>query len=429
MLAEEKRNHILRKHTAVIHISNDLNAVERKIYNVLLSNVKNCMNNDMFAISIDSILSALGYDLYKNYTYIKSCIMRLVDTSIRLNILGKDKKKKWESAISLLSSVHFSDGIVYYSLPQELSNMIIKPSIYAALNLNYQQKLSSKYSLAFWEFCTEQLDTGQYNKSSTILSLDQLRELLGANEKSYDDYKEFNKKILKIIIKDINDLTDLIVSVISIKSGRKVVKLSFTVSRKPEFIAINNELKDKSFIKQNEENIINDQILPLYEKGNKLGIDKVTLDDLYNKFDEKKVNSALDSVVDIVKKGKKINNVVGYILKILQIGIYQSVSSEELSKNIYHDEIQEKESRSNLNANNIVKTFFNDCRIKWGDAIYKSWILHLQYIQHNDEQVVFTVNSNFIKKWLDENYAGYFLKLWQSYIPSIKQFIIQVVKN
>ena len=129
------------------------------------------------------------------------------------------------------------------------------------------------------------------------------------------------------------------------------------------------------------------------------------------------------------QKGKKINNVVGYILKILQIGIYQSVSSEELSKNIYHDEIQEKESRSNLNANNIVKTFFNDCRIKWGDAIYKSWILHLQYIQHNDEQVVFTVNSNFIKKWLDENYAGYFLKLWQSYIPSIKQFIIQVVKN
>jgi hypothetical protein len=26
--------------------------------------------------------------------------------------------------------------------------------------------------------------------------------------------------------------------------------------------------------------------------------------------------------------------------------------------------------------------------------------LHLQYILHNEEQVVFTVKSNFIKKWL-----------------------------
>ena len=70
-----------------------------------------------------------------------------------------------------------------------------------------------------------------YKKELTYL-LQDFKDTLKINKKTYEAYNNINRFILTPCLEEINLKTDIIVSYITIKEGRKVVGLKFSINSK-----------------------------------------------------------------------------------------------------------------------------------------------------------------------------------------------------
>lgn len=105
-------------------------------------------------------------------------------------------------------------------------------------------KMKSQYSIRLFEI----LKSYAYQKSKTF-EVDELKRMLMVETiKSYDNFKDFRKKVLEIAIDEINELTDLTVSMEQITKGRKVEKVKFRIDTKSgieSYIAYNSKFEEK----------------------------------------------------------------------------------------------------------------------------------------------------------------------------------------
>jgi plasmid replication initiation protein len=429
MSSLKKSHNYLFKHTAAIHIQNAMTLVDRQVHNILIKNAfSNMLKQDMHTISIDNLLTELGHSGYKNYTFIKTSIKKLVSNSINFNLLGKDKKKKWESAITLLSSAHFTQGQVYYSFPKELAAALGNPNIYASLNLNYQKNLSSKYAIALWEYCTEQLDSTNQSKIQTeILNLEKLKQLLGATDKVYDEFKNLNRFVLKNAIAEVCNITDIDVDYKTIKTSRKVIGVTFEIVRKT--ISTSDQLSifgDQTNIIDLIHETITEQ--EIYTKSRDLGIEDESIKKFLKEYSLDEVSKTIDVVLEKVRSQEKITNLVGYIWKILEKGAYKEVSSDTAYKNIKQKELFLLEKKKTTSSNKVMNDFLAQCKDHFGDAIFRSWIIMISYLSHDEKTVVFTAQSSFIKEWIEKNYSDQLLDIWRKFHPEAEKLIIQFKK-
>lgn len=68
------------------------------------------------------------------------------------------------------------------------------------------------------------------------VEVDELRKLLGATAKTYEEFKRFNSLVLQKAVKEINEVTDLVVTTENIKKGRSVVAVKFEVGAKESLL-------------------------------------------------------------------------------------------------------------------------------------------------------------------------------------------------
>lgn len=86
--------------------------------------------------------------------------------------------------------------------------------------------LTSKYSLLMYMY----IEKNRYRKKWSV-SVNDLKEYLGCqNEVSYDEYKIFNRSILAKCHKEICDKTECTYTYTSIRTGRKITDIEFTVA-------------------------------------------------------------------------------------------------------------------------------------------------------------------------------------------------------
>lgn len=424
---------ILYKHTGAVHIANRLSFVERKIYNILMERAyKGLLTEGMHQISIGNLIERLGHieQSYKNHDFIKTCLFNLVNNSIAFNILGKDKKNKktWDSIASLLSEVHFKDGMITYSFPQALSMLLAKPSIYSPLNLNYQTKFSSKYALALWEFCSEQLSSKRReNVTTDVILLEVLNELLGGVEKIYSTFKEFNRQVLKMSVAEINAGTDLIVDYKLVRKSRKVEGITLYIQRKiirtEEQIPLFHQENNTDIIKYIRDTIEGQDMVC---KAHELGIDEQQVSAMSKKFDVSTINDALDLLHDRIKSGHKIDNLAGYLWTILENGVFKIAASDEVSQQLAQKDLFKKLAAKSTNT--YAEHFMQRCIETFGILTVQNWIGHLEYVTHGDTVVEFTVPTAFIKEWIETNYLKELLKLWQEQYPETTELSIAIKK-
>ena len=69
-----------------------------------------------------------------------------------------------------------------------------------------------------------------------VVSVEELRKILGATASSYDVFKDFNKHVLQKAVKEINEITDIDVTTENIRKGRSVVSIKFTVKEKKQVL-------------------------------------------------------------------------------------------------------------------------------------------------------------------------------------------------
>jgi plasmid replication initiation protein len=364
------KKNILKKHTGAIHINNKLSALERKISNVLLKHAyKNLMTQDQHALHLLELVQDIGWNSASQVTtHLFTAIERLNETQLKWNILGKDKKRRW-GVSTLLASAEIKEGVVYYSYSSKFKEWLSNPSLYASLNLDFQKKLTGKYSLALWEFASEQLDSVQEHEIQTpFFNLSDLRELLGAEENTYSEYRYFNTKVVKAAIKEVNLKTDLNISVIASRNIRKVEALAFKIERHMVQTELFNENVDTI-------NFIQDKLAveDIIGKGTSfLQLEENFLMRCVSQHGIQKVSEAISFVLERIENDAQIENITAYFYKVLDNGIMHKVSSEtirpqimqQLSQNAHDKEKSAVEfvlSTINAEKNKYLKIILTAC--------------------------------------------------------------------
>ena len=88
--------------------------------------------------------------------------------------------------------------------------------------------MKSAFSVRIYEL----VKSYAYHKCKTFEINELKRLLMVDNVKSYNNFKDFRRKVLEVAQKEINRLTDLNISYEPITKGRKVVKIKFIIQRK-----------------------------------------------------------------------------------------------------------------------------------------------------------------------------------------------------
>ncbi len=227
---EEETKREIFKHSAAIHIHNNITLLQRRTWNVLLFNAYNELESqEEHHIRLLELATIVGYDSH-DFDYLKESTKAMMNCIVEWDILGKDGSPEWGATV-LLAQAEIKRGILTYAYSPALRRRLHNPSIYARLDLNLQKRFDSKYGLALWEICTDYLGSSREYGETPFIELDEYRKLIGIREGGYPQFKEFNRCAVKEPVTEINRVSDFQVTVDYKRQGRKVVALKFKMRR------------------------------------------------------------------------------------------------------------------------------------------------------------------------------------------------------
>src|SRR5262252_9605099 len=218
------------KHSAAIHIQNNITLLQRRAWNVLLANAYDALPfEEKHGIHVVDLTKKLEFDS-KNDEYLKEALEALVGCKVKWNVLDKDNKWEWGVTI-LLAYAAIKDGLCTYSYSPPLRERLHNPNIYARISLSMQNKFDSKHALALWELCLDYLDKIHNYGETPFVPLERLRELMGIPETMDPQFKEFNRRVIKEPIEEVNAKTDFQITVEYQRMNRQVTAVRFKFRR------------------------------------------------------------------------------------------------------------------------------------------------------------------------------------------------------
>ena len=243
-----KKAIILQKPSGTIAIGGNLDARERKFYNVFLKVAEDILKQNpqqyIFSVTLVELKQALdakGKD--KHNSDIKRIIKRMHKIDVEYNVLKKDKNI--EGYASLLDNIEFVDYresggrvIVKYSIPEIVRlSMVQKNGIYASINLVVVKGLKSKYSIILYELIKD------YEKVEIPeMTMKEFRKIFGV-EKKYKIMTDLRKRVLDPAVNEINNSenVDFLVSYELKKEGKAYTSIKFYVRPKPKVLKLKQQ--------------------------------------------------------------------------------------------------------------------------------------------------------------------------------------------
>ena len=241
MLRMNTNEIIIDKNSSSIQISNKITAIQRKCYNYMLKIAKNEFQKDksvkIFSVSAEELLIFFGIG-DNNYSRLKEELSILNRTQIQYNILGKNKRSKLFGAFTLISAFEYSKGMISYSFPEKILDMILNPKMFGKINLIVIKSLRSRYSIALYELAEDYL-----NAQIPKMTIEKFRELMGVEDGQYYKFSMLKKRIIDVAVNEINDRENISfkVSYELEKKGQKITHIKFTIHKKEEVL----QLKDR----------------------------------------------------------------------------------------------------------------------------------------------------------------------------------------
>ena len=227
-MVNEKKEVI--KHSAAVHIQNNITLLQRRSWNVLLAYAYDELpTEEEHHIPVKDLIRMLDFDS-KNGDYLKESLEALVGCKVKWNVLDKDGEEEW-GVTTLLAQAKIRRGICTYAYSPELRRRLHNPRMYARINLGMQNKFESKHAQALWEVCVDYLDESKNYGETPFIPLDTYRELMGISEVQYARFKDLSLYVIKAPVEEINRVTDFRVAVVYKRERRKVTGIKFKVQR------------------------------------------------------------------------------------------------------------------------------------------------------------------------------------------------------
>jgi plasmid replication initiation protein len=292
------RNTNVIKHSAAIQITNEVSAIQRRAWNVLLGKAySNLPTLDKHQIAISELIDILGFDS-KNEAYLKETLKALVKTTVEWNILGKDKESDW-GVSSLLADIRIRKGICYYSYGTFLKEMLYNPKMYAKISLSMQNRFKSKHALALYELFVDYIDVNRGKGETPFIDVEKFRKMMGVKEDQYAEFKTLNKWVVTYPLREINEKSNLTATVSFKRENRRVVALKFFVVQKEGVPLLSPHLED----------VLDDTDVsnPLVQELQQRKMTKRTAESVIAKFAVEKITEKIeyhDWLIEQAKEGK-----------------------------------------------------------------------------------------------------------------------------
>jgi len=219
----------LKKHVAVIHSSNALSLLQRKIANALLFNAyKELQEKEEHTIHISKLCEIIGYES-NDHRSIKVALVNLISTVLEWNLVDGERleeKGVW-NASAIIAGATIVGPICTYSYSTQMRRLLYRPHIYARLDMSVQAKFQSTYGLALYENCNRFQDIQQ----TPWFSLETFRKLMGVEAGKYKIFRDFKSRVLDKAVKEVNQYSPLEISLQLRKQNRRVVSIQFLIKK------------------------------------------------------------------------------------------------------------------------------------------------------------------------------------------------------
>ena len=238
------------KATGAIHISHKITLLQQQVWNVLLAHAFNDLGTKVvYTMKESDLLEYIPYET-RNTEIIKEALKVLNTTQIEYNLFSKDKKKRW-GIFTLLAGAKLENGELRYGYFEDLRHLLNTPEMYSKINLLIQNKFSSKYALFLYELCVDYLGIEQ----TPIIALDDFRKYMGIEPNEYPEFKNLNRRVLSVALREINERSDLSVSVTYKREHLSITGLKFKISKKSSFQTPKFPMQEGEFL-ENKSTVI-----------------------------------------------------------------------------------------------------------------------------------------------------------------------------
>lgn len=228
-MAESRKVLELKKHVAVIHSSNKLSLLQRKIANALLFNAyDNLLDKDEHEIHINSLCKLIGYDS-KDYKTIKKSLVNLLSTVLEWNLVDGerlDTEGVW-NASAIIADASIDGPLCTYSYSNKMRQLLYRPNMYGRLDMRIQARFQSSYGLALYENCNRFKDIGR----SPWFNIDKFRKLMGIEEGKYKIFRDFKTRVLDKAVEEVNKYSPISVQPQLRKQNRQVIAIQFVIQQ------------------------------------------------------------------------------------------------------------------------------------------------------------------------------------------------------
>lgn len=202
---------------------------DRRIFNMLLGHAwNNITDKEMHVISRHDLVKHVDS---KNQD-ISACLRRLMSAIVQIKISNNRNGKEAIRQMSLLGSneIEMNGSEVSYRFPPELVKIIENTEVFARIHTDVMFQLSSKYSLALYEFLQRRGNL-KYVKYE-LLSIDELRGLFAVPKGKLKPFGHLNKYAIQPAVQEVSFLSDFEIEAEPVKTGRSVTHVKFSWSRK-----------------------------------------------------------------------------------------------------------------------------------------------------------------------------------------------------
>ena len=138
-------------------------------------------------------------------------------------MLGSTSLDKWDDRDR-------DDGKLIYDYPKKFVQALRKTDLYAQLELKVMNAFTSKYSIALYELVSKRI--GLKYKAEEEITLDDLRDWLRVPAGKLALWGDFERRALRLALKEVNELSPYTVTITPIKRYNRVDAVTMTWAKK-----------------------------------------------------------------------------------------------------------------------------------------------------------------------------------------------------
>lgn len=222
---------------AIVPKSEKITVTARKIYNVMLQYAqKQGVEKDSYRARLADI--ATGIDFRSNNTeLIKKYFRQMATTGVEWQSPTIGEGARWSiSALIAHAELiqHGNELVLEWSYAPNIKQELLDPQRFAKMSLQVLATLNTMASVVLYEICCRYVDnpSGLTARQSWAWWRPVLTGAPDSPTSAYQEYKIFNRDVVKKAVKKVNEVTDLEIDLIEHKMGRSVRDLQFKVKRK-----------------------------------------------------------------------------------------------------------------------------------------------------------------------------------------------------